>query len=207
MDESRQIATRLSLLERLRCIEDQRSWQEFFDTYSRLIHNVARKAGLNADEAWDVVQDTVVSTARHMEGFRYDPSRGSFKTWLLNMTRWRITDRIRRRHATGPSVTLVSWAQAGLPEDADVVDPMGPPLERLWDEEWAANLMEIATQRLKAQVSARQFQIFYLHVLREIPVREVARQLGVSIGAVYLAKHRVGRSWRRQLEILRAAES
>jgi DNA-directed RNA polymerase specialized sigma24 family protein len=56
-------------------------------------------------------------------------------------------------------------------------------------------------------VSARQFQIFYLHVLREIPVREVARQLGVSIGAVYLAKHRVGRSWRRQLEILRAAES
>jgi RNA polymerase sigma-70 factor (ECF subfamily) len=42
-------------------------------------------------EAQDVVQETIF-LARHMPTFKYDPAIGSFKAWLLNMTRWRIID-------------------------------------------------------------------------------------------------------------------
>src|ERR1700690_2546557 len=56
--------TRQTLLSRLRDWQDQEGWQEFFDTYWRLIYNVARKAGLNEVQAQDVVQETFIYLSR-----------------------------------------------------------------------------------------------------------------------------------------------
>ena len=95
-DES--LATRSSLLDRLRDAGDQASWQTFFDTYWRLIYNVARKSGLDDPDAQDVVQEAVIAVARRMPEFRYDPAKGSFKSWLLLITRRRIHDHFRRRY-------------------------------------------------------------------------------------------------------------
>src|SRR5215468_8087965 len=89
--------TRATLLARLVNCDDQVSWQEFFDIYWRLIYSVARRSGLTDAEAQDVVQDTMVAVARHMPTFKYDPAIGSFKGWLLNLTRWRVIDQMRRR--------------------------------------------------------------------------------------------------------------
>jgi hypothetical protein len=91
------IATRQSLLERLKDWGDQTSWQDFFDTYWRLIYNVALKAGLTDAEAQEVVQETVIAVAKKIPGFQTDPDRGSFRAWLMRLTRWRITDQFRKR--------------------------------------------------------------------------------------------------------------
>ncbi|PYJ80685.1 MAG: hypothetical protein DME22_23565 [Verrucomicrobia bacterium] len=72
------IPTRESLLSRLKDWEDRESWQDFFDTYWRLIYGIARKAGLSDAEAQDIVQETVISVARKIEGFKYDPAICSF---------------------------------------------------------------------------------------------------------------------------------
>ncbi|MBK8002266.1 MAG: sigma-70 family RNA polymerase sigma factor [Verrucomicrobia bacterium] len=94
--------TRHSLLSRLRNLDDTASWHTFFNNYWRLLYNVARKSGLNDDEAQDVVQETVIAVARKMPEFRYDPARGSFKQWLLLITRRRIHDHLRRAYRTLP---------------------------------------------------------------------------------------------------------
>src|SRR5678816_1887940 len=88
------LPTRSSLLSRLRNLDDNRSWRTFFDTYWRLIYNVARKSGLSDEDAQDVVQETVIAVARKMPAFRYDASKGSFKQWLLLITRRRICDHL-----------------------------------------------------------------------------------------------------------------
>ena len=90
------LKTRASLIERVRNCQDQASWQDFFDTYWRLIYSTAHKAGLSDEESQDVVQETMLCVSRRMPTFRYDPAR-SFKAWLLNMTRWRIVDQFRKR--------------------------------------------------------------------------------------------------------------
>ena len=75
-------------------------WREFFDTYWRLIFNVARKSGLNDAEAQDVVQNTFIYLSRRMKHFRYEPSRGSFKSWLRVVTpksAWGKRDAFARR--------------------------------------------------------------------------------------------------------------
>ena len=91
------IPTRYSLLSRLQNWDDEDSWKDFFDTYWRLIYSVAIKSGLNATEAQDVVQETVISVAKDLHKFKRDRSLGSFKGWLRNITRWRIADQLRKQ--------------------------------------------------------------------------------------------------------------
>ena len=90
-------ATRKSLIARLDNWEDQRTWDEFYQTYWRLIYSVAIKAGLRSGRGLrrGAGDDPVASPSRE-EG-HYDPEQGSFKTWLMNMTRWRINDQFRKR--------------------------------------------------------------------------------------------------------------
>ena len=90
--------TRKSLIARLENWEDQRTWDEFYRTYWRLIYSVALKAGLREDEAWDVVQETILSIAKQSKKNIYKPEQGSFKLWLWNMTRWRINDPVSYTH-------------------------------------------------------------------------------------------------------------
>src|SRR5437588_12262628 len=88
------IPARRSLLSRLRDLGDEESWSDFFRSYWRLIYEVALKAGLSDAEAQEVVQETVISVAKQIPDFRYDPARGKFKGWLLQITRWRIADQV-----------------------------------------------------------------------------------------------------------------
>jgi RNA polymerase sigma-70 factor (ECF subfamily) len=85
------------LLSRLKDWNDQEGWKVFFDTYWRLIYHTAVKAGLTDAEAQDAVQETVISVMKSMPTFEYDSQNGSFKSWLLRLTSWRITDQLRKR--------------------------------------------------------------------------------------------------------------
>ena len=73
------LPTRRSLLSRLKDWDDQESWKDFFDTYWKLIYGVAIKSGLNDAEAQDVVQEAVISVAKKMHEFKYDPAVGRSK--------------------------------------------------------------------------------------------------------------------------------
>ena len=68
------LLTRQSLLERLCDLRDDDSWREFYRTYWKLIYRAATSAGLSSEEAEDVVQETMISVARRMETFRYEPA-------------------------------------------------------------------------------------------------------------------------------------
>ncbi len=68
----------------------RRGWKQFFETYWKVIYGAAIKAGLTDAEAQDVVQDTLIEVARKMGALKYDPALGSFKGWLLKLTRWRV---------------------------------------------------------------------------------------------------------------------
>src|SRR5881396_1111589 len=92
------LPTRQSLLSRLKDWDNHESWRDFFDTYWRLIYGLAVKSGLTNTEAEDVVQETLLAVAKEMPDFKYDPARGSFKGWLLEITRRRIANQVRSHH-------------------------------------------------------------------------------------------------------------
>ena len=191
--------TRKSLIARLENWEDQRTWDEFYQTYWRLIYSVGLKAGLRSDEAFDVVQETILSIAKQSRKQLYDPKQGSFKTWLMNMTRWRINDQFRRRKKD-TAMAGNEWNEERKTAVIDrFEDPSGDLLERMWNVEWKKNLADAALARVKGQVSPKQYQIFDYYVVRQWDAKKVQAHLGVSMAQVYLAKHRVGAVLKREL--------
>ncbi len=185
------IPTRASLIARLKNWQDQSSWQQFFDTYWRLIYGVARKAGLSIDEAQDVVQETMIATAKHLPAFQYDPAIGSFKAWLLNMTRWRITDQFRKRGPVNPHHAPDADTSQGTDTVAKMADPAEFCLHKVWEDEWQANLVEAAMSNVKRKIDPQKYQIFDLYVNKAWPPEKVAETMAISLNQVYVAKHRV----------------
>jgi RNA polymerase sigma factor (sigma-70 family) len=186
-------ATRSSLVQRLHNWNDHGSWQDFFDTYWKLIYAVAIKAGLSEAEARDVVQETVVAVAKQMRDGGYDRTKSSFKNWLCLITRRRIIDHFRKR--TDPKLRASPPAndETNRTDTVNrVPDPASLELDPVWEEEWQKNLLDAAIERVKQQITPKQFQIFDLSVLRDLPVGEVTKLLKVNAAQVYLARHRVG---------------
>ena len=193
MSRAEFLATRQSLVERLADWNDRKRWQQFFDSYWRLIHHAARQAGLTESEAQEVVQETLITVAKKIDRLKYDPALGSFKGWLLNITRWRIADQFRKRKKAGEQGAPTRGREPNETATIErIADPAGFDLDAAWDEEWRANLLQAATARVKKKVSAKQYQIFDCYVLKQWPVQKVARELRVSVAQVYLAKHRLG---------------
>jgi RNA polymerase sigma-70 factor (ECF subfamily) len=191
--------TRKSLIARLDNWEDQKTWDEFYQTYWRLIYAVAIKAGLRPEEAFDCVQETILSIAKQSKKKLYDPEQGSFKTWLMNMTRWRINDQFRKRKKD-TSMMGGEWDDERKTAVIDrIEDPNGDVLSRLWDVEWKKNVADAALARVKAQVSPKQYQIFDFYVIRQWDPQKVQEKLNVSMAQVYLAKHRVGAVLKKEL--------
>lgn len=191
--------TRKSLIARLDNWEDQKTWDEFYQTYWRLIYSVAIRAGLRPEEAFDCVQETILSIAKQSKKKLYDPEQGSFKTWLMNMTRWRINDQFRKRKKD-TAMTGGYWDDERKTAVIDrIEDPNGDVLERLWDVEWKKGIADAALSRVKAQVSPKQYQIFDYYVIRQWDAGKVQDKLNVSMAQVYLAKHRVGAVLKKEL--------
>jgi RNA polymerase sigma factor (sigma-70 family) len=196
------IPTRRSLLGRLKNLDDQESWMDFVNTYRRLVYAVAIKAGLTEAEAEEAVQETFISVAKKMQEFKYDPEIGSFKGWLLHTTQWRISDQLRKRR--GAAVAFNSSPETATRTSIvdRIPDPAGFDLQGAWDLEWERTIFDAAIQRVKQQVNARQYQIFDLYVIKQWPVQKVACALGVNIGRVYLAKHRISALVKREVKNL-----
>lgn len=198
------LPTRWSLIERLKNWDDGESWRTFFDTYWKLIYGVAIKSGLTHAEAQDVVQETVVSVSRNMKDFKADPAFGSFKSWLLNLTRWRITDQVRKRgREVHPSAETGTDSRSTAFENR-VADPAGSALDHIWEEEWERHVIEAALERVKRQADARHYQVFYLHAIKQVPPEKVATSLGIKVDQVYLIKHRLAKVFD---EAIRAVET
>lgn len=200
------ITTRSSLLERIKNLDDAESWREFARTYSDLIRRLALKAQLSEDETEDVLQEVLVSVARNIGTFRYDRKVSSFKRWLTMVTRSRTEDQRRKRlmrgllYAPAPDVSDTKRTDAL----ERIPDPRVSPLEAGEAAEWSRNVVDAALARVKRRLKDnKDYQIYYLHVLKEKPVLAVCRQLKVNRGRVYLAKHRVAGLVKKELRTLR----
>lgn len=197
------LSTRRSLISRLRNRDDRECWEEFFQTYWKLIYSVAIKSGLTETEAEDVVQETVVTVAKTMDRYRYVPEKCRFKTWLMRITRMRIVDQFRKRgpecvpmDAVADSTSTDPRREGGVPISTE------PFVQTLWDEEWRRNLIDAAMDRVKHRVKPLHYQSFYLSTVKELPASQVARTLGTSVAQVYLAKHRVAALVKQEIQRL-----
>jgi RNA polymerase sigma-70 factor (ECF subfamily) len=187
--------TRPSLLVRIRDAADDGAWRTFVQTYAPLLYRWCRRQGLQDADAADVSQEALLQVARGIRTFEYQPQRGRFRDWLGTVLRRRLIrfwEQQGRRAVTGAELE-----QAGEhPGEAAA----GPE----WDAEFNAQLLRVALERVRPELEASTWQVFELTWLDGRPAAEAAERAGLSLPAVYAAKHRVLK--RLEEEVLHLAE-
>ena len=197
------LRTRATLLARLKDIDDHKSWTEFYGIYSHLIYGVARQRGLTEHEAEDVVIETITSVARHMPTFDYDRKLGSFKSWLLQMARWRIIDQYKKRQRSIVSTGRDGSTLEAVADNNLTTAATGCNLEELWNEEWEKCLLTKATEKARRRLNPKHYQVYDLNIKKEWSANKVAEFLSIPITQVYVAKHRVMDTIKKEIERLR----
>ncbi len=184
-------STPVSLLARLRQPGDAVAWARFVHLYTPLLYAWLLRTGLQEADTADLVQDVFLHLVHKLPAFQYDPTL-SFRGWLrtVTMNLWR--ERHKRRPAPAP-------AGAALPELA-----APDALAALIDGEYRERVVQRALQLMQADFQPATWQACWQVVVEGCPAEEVARRLGVRVGAVYAAKFRVLNRLRQELEGLMA---
>jgi RNA polymerase sigma-70 factor (ECF subfamily) len=181
------LSTPVSLLERLRHLDDGDAWSEFVRLYTPILYDWARRAGLTEEESADLLQDVFATLVQELPRFHYQPGK-SFRSWMhtILLNRWRTLQRRRRPQTITPGSldALAAVADPALPGEA---------------EELRA-LVRNALVLIQGQFSAETWQAFREHAMAGRPAAEVAAELGLTVNAVYLARSRVLRRLREKLQ-------
>lgn len=197
--------TRPSLLFRLRDWQDATSWAEFYRLYHKLVLGLALRSGLTRVEAEDVTQDVFKRVAETIQEFESDPARGTFRGWLMNLTRWRVADQFRRRAQQEPPTPLRRDKPAtdDRTSTLDRVPDPGLTPDAGWEDEWQHHVLDAALARVARRTEAKHFQAFDLFTRQGWPVLRVARELGINPATVYVIKHRLTKQLKAEVETLR----
>lgn len=178
--------TRSSLLRRLHDPDDRRSWGEFYEVYYPLLIRYVRARDVQAHDAEDLVQDIFVNKLRPaMSKFELDSRRGRFRSWLFEVTINAIRDWARRRQNQAQAISL-SGEFTG-----PIVPSVTEELSRQWEQFHHEQIMQFAIKKSRESFEPKTWDCFEQRMLRGRSGSEVARELGMSISAVYTNAHRV----------------
>lgn len=182
-------STSVSLLRRLHTDEKEIAWERFVELYAPLIYHWTLRAGLPNDDAADCVQDVLTLLVDKLPTFSYDPKK-SFRAWLRTVTLNKCRDTLRR------SATLAQSATPLKPEDAVVADGV----ELFTDQEYHRSLVHRALELMQREFEPKTWQACWEQVVSGDSASVVAQRLGMTENAVYLAKSRVLRRLRNELD-------
>ncbi len=175
-------STSMTLLQALRARpDDESAWGRFVERYQPLILSWCARRGLSPNDAADVAQDVMLKMARFIRNFEYD-SRRSFRAWLKTVTHnaWHDWAGKEARHGSG----------ADDDETLQSVAARDDLILRL-QQEYDAEIMELAVLRVQLRVSESVWQAFELTAFDGLTGIEAAKRLQIDVAKLYVDKSRV----------------
>jgi len=177
--------TEPALLERLRNASDPLAWEEFFDRYWRLIYAYAKRRDCSDNSAEEIVQDVMLTVYQKRGVFCYDSSRGRFRSWLGGVVRNHVSERRRK-----PSERIRAVG-GNEKDDLEQFESREALPDDLWEAHFENSVLAILLDMVRREFSPETYQAFELVTWHRLSGEEVAKIVGISRNAVYLARRRV----------------
>jgi RNA polymerase sigma factor (sigma-70 family) len=179
---SRWPETRLSLVARLRDVRDCGAWVEFLDLYQPLVVRLLKRRGLQDADAEDLSQEVLLAVCRRIEDWRHNGRKGAFRSWLYVVSRNLMLNLLAREKNH-----LVGVSAADLEALLDERNVNGGEAEI----EYRRELLARGAELIRREFRETTWTAFWQSAVEQEPISEVATELGISEGAVYIARSRV----------------
>lgn len=189
--------TRATLILRLKNSADTDAWEEFAEIYQPLIFRLATSRGLQSADAADVVQEVMTRIASAINRFNPNPSAGTFRGWVSRITRNMVIDFLRTKQRISDVTDNASMTALYeiVPQPSRETD--------LFDLEHERQIFLWAAEKIKNGFAESTWQAFWLTAVQSQSVESTANQLGLSTGAVYIARSRVMAKLKKKIESTR----
>ena len=141
----------------------------------------------NREDAEDVLAEALVKAHRHLGQLR---DAGVFRAWLAQIAR-RVCWQLKQREALQPLLQL------------SVVEEEGreiPSSERPLEQQIALRQMSSLLLEAVDKLSEEYRSVYVWRDLEDMPAKEVAKRLGISVAAVKSRLHRARESVRNALD-------
>ncbi|MFN0138323.1 MAG: RNA polymerase sigma factor [Phycisphaerae bacterium] len=195
-DSSREAATSVTLLVRIRDARDSAAWDEFDAMYRPLLMRYAMRKGLSSGDADDVVQYCMTLVHRHIQTFEYDPAKGRFKSWLLRIAQNHMLNRWDKHRERGADTAVFDAAADASPAPDDEFDLV-----------WKQAHLRHAFERLRGEVQESTFGAFHEYVIEQKSVEETCARWNMNRNTLDGIKFRLTRKLRDILQDMLGAES
>jgi RNA polymerase sigma-70 factor (ECF subfamily) len=188
-----------SLLDRVRGLDDE-GWRRLTFLYEPVVLHWCRRGGLQPQDADDVCQEVFRGVAAGIDRFRREQPGESFRGWLCTITKRKIADHWRRagKQPAAEGGTVAQDRLRELAEPGELESMVGEAAA----SESVGGLYRRALELLQGEFKESTWKAFLALTVEERPVADVARELGLSTGAVYVAKSRVLKRLREELHEL-----
>jgi RNA polymerase sigma-70 factor (ECF subfamily) len=194
LEQSANSDTSSSLLHRARG-HDPEAWRRLSELYGPVVYGWVRAAGFGEHDAADVVQETFQAVYTSLDRFRQDRPTDRFRDWLWTIARRRAIDLARRR-ATQPAAAGGKTAQALLQE----LPHRLPEETALESQGGQAELVRRALELVRPEFAEHTWQACLQTAVEGRRPADVAADLEMTVGAVYVARSRVLKRLRKELE-------
>ncbi len=193
-----------TLLMRLRELDDREAWNEFVERYTPRIYGWCRRYRLQESDAADVTQEVLGKLVKVIRSFEYDPRRGSFRGWLKTVTNNAVRDFMADLSGPdrGSGDTRIGEVLAAI-QDPGAISELTAALE----EEAERTLLREAEERVRLRVQPHTWDAYRLLATEGLSAAEVAVRLSMPVAEVYVAKSRVVKSLREEVERLGGTEA
>lgn len=185
--------TQPSLLLRLRDSQDAEAWARFVEIYA----HVVRRRGLQEADASDLTQDVLTSVTSAVGSFEYDRRRGTFRRWLFTIVQNRLRDHWRSRQRQAQASGNTAFQEILLEQPAEQNDE-----EKAWERDYQQRLLQCTSQQVRGDFQDGTWQAFWRTAVQGKPGKNVARELDMTVAAVYLAKRCVLTRIKEQIRLL-----
>ncbi len=187
-------ATSRSLLARIQA-DEPGAWERLVNLYAPLVFRWCRRAGLQDQDVADVLQDVFHAVVTHVGRFRKEREGDTFRGWLRRITQNKLRDHFRKRGGEAQAAGGSS-AQERL---SQVPEPPPTEADAAADDAGERALFARALDLIRAEFEERTWSAFWRTAVEGRPARDVADELGMTPGAVRVAKSRVLHRLRQEL--------
>ncbi len=182
------LTTQSSLLVRLRAADDSEAWGRFVRLYTPLLLYWTGQLGIEANARFDVCQNVfLVLLDRSSWLARERPS--SFRGWLRTVTLNKCRDHLRKSQRT---------SEPSLLDRIEIAQQ--DPARLLTDQEYRVHVAQEALRLMRDSFAETTWRACWESVVAGRPAVDVAAELGISVNAVYLARGRVLKRLREELD-------